>query len=113
MSASATLARADLPATIDVATGGRLLGVELRFAGSSLDATTALRLLSSDPRTAPHVTVDDDGAAAYIELTSGIDGDVRSALATVTVEMTGDAITAVIIPRSGHGYEISYPSGNR
>lgn len=72
-------------ATLDVGTGGRLLGVELggRY------------LTVSEPEPA-------DAALA------------RSIEAPVTLYSDDDgAAMAIDVPRRGSGYEITYPSGNR
>lgn len=100
-----------LPAIIDVGSGGTLLGVELSFVGSSLDAATAMRHLIQDPRTAPFVSVASD--TAYVDISSHPAIGARSASAFVTAELSNGSIEALVIPRRGDGYEISYPSGNR
>lgn len=104
--------RIALDAVIDVSTGGRLIGVELRFPGSRTDMDALLRDWLVDAQTAPYVTAQADGTA-YIELSTADDDNVRSAQAIVSAELAGGALLAVTLPRRGHGYEISYPSGNR
>ena len=73
-------------ATIDIGTGGRLVGVEL--AGGYID------VMPPEP---------------------GTDHLIRSADARIEVERErgSGAITALVVPRHGAGYEITYPSGNQ
>lgn len=73
-----------VPATIDIGTGGRLVGVELP--GAYIDV---------------------------MEPESGTEHLTRSAEIAVTVEREGGAAIAVTVPRRGDGYEITYPSGNQ
>lgn len=73
-------------ATIDIGTGGRLVGIEL--------------------------------AAGYIDVMPPEPGSehlIRSADARIAVEREqgSGAITALVVPRHGAGYEITYPSGNQ
>jgi hypothetical protein len=75
-----------VPATIDIGTGGRLVGVEL-----------------------PAAYVD------VMEPEAGTEHLTRSAEAEVVVERkrgSGEAVS-VTVPRRGAGYEITYPSGNQ
>ncbi len=72
-------------ATLDMGTGGRLLGVDL------------------DGR---YLTVSEPGPAD-IALTRSVEAPV-----TAYADDHG-AVTAVDIPRRGSGFEITYPSGNR
>jgi hypothetical protein len=102
----------EIQAVIDVMSGGRLAGIELRFTDTVVPAATLMRAWSSDPVTSPWVTIPDDDTA-YIALSSDDDGPVRSTNVAVATEMVDDAIVSILIPRRGHGYEISYPSGNR
>lgn len=73
-------------ATVDIGTGGRLIGVELPA-----------------------------GYIDVMEPEAGTEHLTRSAAAEVTVERagTGGAAQAVTLPRRGAGYEITYPSGNQ
>jgi hypothetical protein len=75
-----------VPATIDIGTGGRLVGVEL-----------------------PSVYVD------VMEAEAGTEHLTRSAAAEVVVDRAGEGgpPVAVTVPRRGAGYEITYPSGNQ
>lgn len=71
-------------ATIDIGTGGRLVGVELP--GGYVD------VMSPEP---------------------GTDHLIRSSEAEVLVERSGQTIVTLVVPRLGAGYEITYPSGNQ
>lgn len=72
-------------ATLDVGTGGRLLGVDLH----------GRYLAVSDPRPA------DMALARAVATSVELHHDA------------GGHLTAVGLPRRGEGYEITYPSGNR
>ncbi len=57
-----------------------------------------------------HHNMVDGGNSAYIALATSSDDDaIRSAAATVSADVVEGAIVAIVIPRRGHGYEISYP----
>lgn len=103
--ASATVKR--VPGLVDMAGGGRLIGVELELS-DGLPEPAFNAWLAED------ALVVEDGLA-YVPLTSGPDDDAsRSAAVELLVELdSADAVVALGIPRHGHGYEISYPSGNR
>lgn len=81
-----TTATERVQATIDIGTGGRLIGVELPC-----------------------------GYIDVMEPEAGAEHLTRSADAEVTVERerAGGAAVAVTVPRRGTGYEITYPSGNQ
>jgi hypothetical protein len=74
------------PATIEVGTGGRLVGIEL--------AAGYVDVMEAEPGT-EHLT--------------------RRAAAEVAVERErgSGALVAMTLPRRGAGYEITYPSGNQ
>ena len=74
------------PATIDVGSGGRLVGVEL-----------------------------ESGYVDVMPPQAGTEHLIRSAEAEVLLEMGEGRETtiALVLPRSGAGYEITYPSGNQ
>jgi hypothetical protein len=74
-------------ATIDIGTGGRLVGLEL--AGG-----TYIDVMPAEPKT-EHL--------------------MRSTEACITVvqEAGSESLLAVVVPRRGAGYEITYPSGNQ
>lgn len=92
---------------VDMAAGGRLIGVELALSGALTEQ--ALAAWAADG------VLDVAGAVAYIQLTSGADDDIaRSTAVELVVELDqAGAVAALGIPRRGVGYEISYPSGNR
>jgi hypothetical protein len=71
-------------ATIDVGAGGRLVGVEL-----------------------PNGYVD------VMPPEPGTDHLIRSSTAEIGVERVGTELVALVVPRLGAGYEITYPSGNQ
>lgn len=75
-----------LPATIDVGAGGRLLGVEL-----------------------------ESGYVDVMPAQAGTEHLMRSARVEIAVEMGegSNQPVALVIPRSGAGYEITWPSGNQ
>ena len=77
---------ARVPATIDIGTGGRLVGVEL-------------------PSGYIDVMAPEDGTEHL----------TRSAAAEVVAGRAGEggALVVVTVPRRGAGYEITYPSGNQ
>lgn len=97
---------------LDVASNGRLMGVELHDV--NFDLARGLRAWLSDPIAGEFTQFDADGSA-YIELSEGArDDDVRSSAVLVSAELDHDgALAALVIPRRGHGYEVSFPSGNR
>lgn len=97
-----------------MAANGRLVGIELRSESGEAETRRHLRHWLSDPIAGEFTAVEPDGIA-YIELTVGDpDEDVRSSALDLLVETdaAGDVV-AVVIPRRGPDYEISYPSGNR
>ena len=95
---------------LDVAAGGRLVGLELR----GPDLPRLLRRWTADPIAAEftHLATDD---SAYIDLSVGpLDADIRSSNVPIITEMDAErACLALLIPRRGAGYEIAFPSGNR
>ena len=95
-----------LDAILDIGESGRLIGVEFPS-----DATS-LTHWQRDPATSPFITHDD--GRAYIQITTGNAGASRSTPITVSAEYdAAHHLTTIAIPRRGHGYEISYPSGNQ
>jgi hypothetical protein len=96
-----------LDAILDIGEGGRLIGVEFPARNAELNHW------HDDPATSPFVT-QDPGDRAYIQITPGDTGTTRSTSIRVTAEYdSANHLTAIVIPRRGHGYEISYPSGNQ
>lgn len=73
-------------ATIDIGTGGRLIGIEL--------ADGYIDVMPPEPDTETLIRSSD--ADVHVEQYA-VDGIVRS----------------LVIPRRGEGYEITYPSGNQ
>lgn len=99
---------------IDIAEQGRLVGIEL--SGNGLDLPALLTTWLRDRVARNYVELDGDDA--YIALSAPHEDippqHVRTADLTVTAELDGDDhLVAIAIPRRGHGYEISFPSGNR
>jgi len=96
-----------LDAILDIGEAGRLLGVEFSADESQLCHWR------SDPLSTQYLTLDDNGAT-YIQITTGDSGATRSTPIRITAEYTStNQLTALAIPRRGHGYEITYPSGNQ
>lgn len=71
-------------ATIDIGTGGRLVGVELT-----------------------------DRYVDVVPPQPGTEHLIRSSAVEVSVERAGASMVALVVPRLGAGYEITYPSGNQ
>ncbi len=103
-----------LPGLIDVGEGGRLVGVEVR-AGDAVDLNRILESWLTDPVASEFVVAGED--VVYITLSTaeeaGPDEQIRTAEATILAELDASGkLVALSIPRRGHGFEISYPSGN-
>ncbi|CCF84960.1 hypothetical protein [Nitrolancea hollandica] len=103
-----------LPGLIDVGEGGRLVGVEVR-AGDEVDLRRILESWLTDPVASEFVAAGED--AVYITLSTADeaapDEQLRTAEATFLAELDASGnLVALSIPRRGHGFEISYPSGN-
>lgn len=97
---------------IDIAEGGRLVGLELT-PPEGIIATDWMSQWLDDPIAGEWVTIEDDGRV-YIQLTTGDDRHVRSTPLTLLADHeSGSRLRAISIPRRGAGYEISYPSGNQ
>lgn len=102
----ATAHIAEREGILDIGEGGRLIGVEFTADAASLG------LWRLDPADSRYVTEDD--GPVYIQITAGDTDLVRSTPIRLHVEYdAGDRLIAIAIPRRGHGYEISYPSGNQ
>lgn len=96
-----------LDAILDIGEAGRLIGVEFPANESQL------RHWHADPLCGQYLTLDDNGAA-YIQITTGDSDTARSTPIRITAEFTpANQLSALSIPRRGHGYEITYPSGNQ
>ncbi len=103
-----------LPGLIDVGEGGRLVGVEVRT-GHEVDLTRILESWLADPVASEFVAAGED--AVYITLSTAEeaapDEQLRTAEANLLAELDASGkLVALSIPRRGHGFEISYPSGN-
>ncbi len=97
---------------IDVAEGGRLVGIELS-PPDQLVTSDWLRLWRDNPIAGEWLTVESD-ERAYLQLTSGDDRHARSAQIELSLDLDASGnLVAIGIPRRGAGYEISYPSGNQ
>lgn len=100
----------ELPGTLDIGEGGRLLGMELELESSPVlgtpwrDSPAAPDAPQFDPRT----------AVFYLPIAPATGRHARSATVSVRI-FTGDdgGLVAVEIPRRGTGYEIAYPSGTQ
>ena len=82
----APVERAPAEATVDIGTAGRLIGVE--------QDDLYLDVMPPEP---------------------GTEHLIRSVTARVTIEREPEtgALLAIVVPRVGEGYEITYPSGNQ
>lgn len=97
---------------IDIAEGGRLVGLELP-PPDSVVTTDWLRVWRDDPIAREWLTVADD-ETVYLQLTTGDDRHARSTRIELTVDLDASGnLVSIAIPRRGAGYEISYPSGNQ
>lgn len=106
--------RQSVPGVIDVAAGGRLVGLELQPGVGQEELAGWFQPWLDDPDARGYLDLADDGTV-YVELTTGADDDdARSTPVEMDLEYgaAGD-VAAISVPRSGTGYEISYPSGNR
>jgi uncharacterized protein YuzE len=104
----------ELPGLIDVGEGGRLVGVEVR-GGDVVDLDRILEPWLADPVASEFVTSGVD--SAYIMLSVAEETapkeHLRTAEAMLLAELDASGkLVALSIPRRGHGFEISYPSGS-
>lgn len=107
-------AETKLPGLIDVGEGGRLVGVEVR-GGGAMDINHILEPWLTDPVASEFVTAGKDSAYILLSLKeeAATEDQFRTAEATLLAELdTSGKLVALSIPRRGHGFEISYPSGN-
>ena len=96
-----------IDAILDIGEAGRLIGVEFPAEQSQL------RHWLTDPLSSEYLTLDDNGDA-YVQITSGDSGTARSTSIRLIAEYDpANQLTALVIPRRGDGYEITYPSGNQ
>ncbi len=92
---------------LDIGEGGRFIGVEFE----ANEAVFHLWLI--DPIAGAYAYLDADDRA-YIQLSPDDDGDVRSTRLLLTAEFNASGeMIGIVIPRRGHGYEITYPAGNQ
>ena len=103
-----------LDGCIDIAEQGRLVGIELEQDG--LDLHELFATWVQDAVAKEYVEIDDSGA--YVALSAPSERipeqHIRTAELNLTAELdANDRLVAIAIPRRGHGYEISFPSGNQ
>jgi hypothetical protein len=104
----------EIDGCIDIADQGRLVGIELDAHGR--DFSKMLSLWQADTVARQYLELDDRGVYVALSAPSEtIDEQlIRTAELRLTVELdSSDRLTAIAIPRRGHGYEISFPSGNQ
>lgn len=99
---------------IDIAEQGRLVGIELQGDGISL--ADAFSTWLEDGVARDYVELEGDDA--YVALSAPHEEfspqHIRTADLQIRAELDrDDHLVALAIPRRGHGYEISFPSGNR
>lgn len=107
-------AETELPGLIDVGEGGRLVGVEVRGENAG-NLSHILGAWLTDPVASEFVTAGED--SVYITLStaeeSAPEAQFRTVEAMLLAELDASGkLVALSIPRRGHGFEISYPSGN-
>jgi hypothetical protein len=91
---------------LDIGEAGRLIGVEFATGDGSLVHWRR------DPAASRFLSYDD--GRVYLQITEGDSDLARSTPIRLHAEYDGDdRLLAIAIPRRGHGYEISYPSGNQ
>lgn len=96
-----------LDAILDIGEAGRLIGVEFPAEQSQL------RHWLTDPLSSEYLTLGDNGDA-YIQISSSDTGAARSTPIRLIAEYNpANQLSALVIPRHGDGYEITYPSGNQ
>jgi uncharacterized protein YuzE len=99
---------------IDIAEQGRLVGIEIEADRQELSEMFSSWL---DDRVAKdYVEIDDSGV--YVVLSAPSEDipeqHIRTAELPLTTELdANEQLVAIAIPRRGHGYEISFPSGNQ
>ncbi len=99
---------------IDIADQGRLVGIELESMDRSLAPIFSTWLKDGVARN--YIEIDDRGA--YVALSTPSEDipeqHIRTAELPLTAELdVNERLVAIAIPRRGHGYEISFPSGNQ
>jgi uncharacterized protein YuzE len=102
------------PGFVDIAEQGRLIGVEITGDGVRLSHVLSNWLL--DPVAARYVQIDE--STAYLALSAPGETIASEYVRTAEIRLRAELdqnghLVALAIPRRGHGYEISFPSGNR
>lgn len=100
---------------VDMGAGGRLVGIEL-LGPTAFDLRQAMASWLNDSIAGEYVSIADD--SAYIELSASAEPSTneqsRSVTAVFDAELnSAGQLVALLIPRHGVGYEITYPSGNQ
>ncbi|WP_038039911.1 DUF2283 domain-containing protein [Thermorudis peleae] len=93
---------------LDIGEAGRLLGIEIVWPSGSQRITLS-------PRLASWVSQDETGCYLSFapESVARADQSARSFPIQLMLELDAHGqLLAVVVPRRGPGYEISYPSGN-
>lgn len=104
----------ELDGYLDIAEQGRLVGIELD--ADRLDLFDVFSPWVADDVASRYVQLEPD--AVYVALSTPSEDissmNLRTAEVRVRAELDANAhLVALAIPRRGHGYEISFPSGNR
>jgi uncharacterized protein YuzE len=99
---------------IDIAEQGRLVGIEIEADRQELSEMFSSWL--NDRVAKNYVEIDDSGV--YVVLSAPSEDipeqHIRTAELPLTTELdANEHLVAIVIPRRGHGYEISFPSGNQ
>jgi uncharacterized protein YuzE len=99
---------------IDIAEQGRLVGIEIEAGPDQLAGIFGSWL--NDRVAKDYVEIDEAGA--YVALSAPNESipeqHIRTAELSLIAELdANDHLVAIAIPRRGHGYEISFPSGNQ
>ncbi|HEX5163960.1 MAG TPA: hypothetical protein VFV93_01085 [Thermomicrobiales bacterium] len=96
-----------LEGMLDIGEAGQLIGVEFNATPNEL-----VNWMTGSPDS--NAVEVDTNSRAYIQIMSDAGGNTRSTALDLIAEYDTDGrIIALAIPRHGHGYEITYPSGNQ
>jgi uncharacterized protein YuzE len=106
--------RRTLDGCIDIAEQGRLVGIELDADGHDFDEMFTVWL--QDAIASDYVEI--DNAGAYVALSAPNEEIPEQHIRTADLDLIAELdasehLVAIAIPRRGHGYEISFPSGNQ
>jgi uncharacterized protein YuzE len=99
---------------IDIAEQGRLVGIEIEADRLALSEMFAGWL--NDRVAKDYIEIDEAGAYVALSAPNEVipEQHIRTAELPLTVELDqNEHLIAIAIPRRGHGYEISFPSGNQ